>query len=94
MSENNNEEFNVITLYDEDNNAEDYEIIDVFEFKDAIYAAVTPYQEEYDEELPIEVTMLRVTEQDGEEVFSIIETEEEEQAAYDELIRRDEEYDD
>ena len=81
---NNNEEINVITLYDEENNAEDYEIIDVFEFKDALYAAVTPF----------EITMLRVTESDGEECFSIIESEEEELAAYEELLRRDEEYDD
>ena len=88
-----NDEINVVTLYDEDNNAEDYEILDVFEFKNAVYAAVTPFQEEYDEDLPIEVTMLKVTEQDGEEVFSVIETEEEETEAYNELIRRDEEYD-
>ena len=91
---NNNEEINVITLYDEENNAEDYEIIDVFEFKDALYAAVTPFQEEYDEESPIEITKLRVTESDGEECFSIIESEEEELAAYEELLRRDEEYED
>lgn len=88
-----NDEINVVTLYDEDNNAEDYEIIDVYEFKDSVYAAVTPYQEEYDEELPIEITMLKVTEQDGEEVFSMIESEEEELEAYNELLRRDEEYD-
>jgi len=90
----NNEEMNVITLYDEDNNAEDYEIIDVFEFKDSVYAAVTPFQEEYDENVPLEITMLLVTEKDGEEYFSVIEDEAEELAAYEELLRRDEEYDD
>lgn len=90
-----NEEMNVVTLYDEDNNAEDYEIIDVFEFNDSVYAAVTPYQEEYDENIPLEITMLQVTEENGEEYFSIIESEEEELAAYDELLRREEEeYDD
>ena len=90
-----NEEMNVITLYDEENNAEDYEIIDVFEFNDSVYAAVTPYQEEYDENIPLEITMLQVTEENGEEYFSVIESEEEELAAYDELLRREEEeYDD
>ena len=90
----NKEEMNIVTLYDEDNNAEDYEIIDVFEFKDALYAAVTPFQEEYDENIPLEITMLQVTEKDGEEYFSIIEDEAEELAAYEELLRRDEEYED
>lgn len=90
----NKEEMNVVTLYDEDNNAEDYEIIDVFEFQDAVYAAVTPYQEEYDENIPLEITMLQVTEENGEEYFSVIENEEDELAAYEELLRRDEEYDD
>ena len=75
-------------------NAEDYEIIDVFEFKDAVYAAVTPYQEEYDEDIPLEITMLQVNEENGEEYFTIIENEAEELAAYEELLRRDEEYED
>lgn len=90
----NKEEMNVVTLYDENDNAEDYEIIDVFEFNDALYAAVTPFQEEYDENIPLEITMLQVTEKDGEEYFSVIENEEDELAAYEELLRRDEEYDD
>lgn len=94
MADNNMEEMNVITLYDEDNNAEDYEIIDVFEFNGSTYAAVTPFQEEYDEESPIEITMLQVTEKDGEEYFTMVEDEAEELAAYEELLRREEEYDD
>jgi len=61
----------------------------VFEFHEGIYAAVTPFQEEYDETIPLEVTMLKVTEEDGEELFSMIEDEEEEVAAYDELLRRE-----
>lgn len=88
-----NEEINVVTLYDENENAQDYEIVDVFELDDSVYAAVTPYQDEYDENIPLEVTMLKVTEVDGEEIFSIIETEEEELAAYNELLRREEEFD-
>ncbi|MBE7013866.1 MAG: DUF1292 domain-containing protein [Ruminococcaceae bacterium] len=89
-----NEEINVVTLYDENENAQDYEIVDVFELNDNVYAAVTPYQDEYDENIPLEVTMLKVTEVDGEEIFSILETEEEELEAYNELLRREEEYSD
>ena len=89
-----NEEINVVTLYDENENAQDYEIVDVFELNDNVYGAVTPYQDEYDENIPLEVTMLKVTEVDGEEIFSILETEEEELEAYNELLRREEEYSD
>lgn len=90
------EEFNmdeaIVTLYDENGDACEYEILDVFEFNGATYAGVTPYVEEIDDEAPIEVTMLKITEdENGEELFSCIESEEEEQAAYDELLRRDEE---
>lgn len=87
-----NEEINVVTLYDEEGNAQDYEIIDVFEMEENVYAAVTPFQEEYDESIPLEVTMLKVTEEDGEEIFSVMESEEEELMAYNELLRREEEY--
>ena len=87
-----NEEINVVTLYDEEGNAQDYEIVDVFEMNDNVYAAVTPFQEEYDESIPLEVTMLKVTEEDGEEIFSVMESEEEELEAYNELLRREEEY--
>lgn len=87
-----NEEINVVTLYDEEGNAQDYEIVDVFELNDNVYAAVTPFQDEYDESVPLEVTMLKVTEEDGEEIFSVMETEEEELEAYNELLRREEEY--
>lgn len=87
-----NEEIEVVTLYDEDGNSQDYEVVDIFEFNDSIYAAVTPYQDEYDEAIPLEVTMLKVIEENEEEIFVPIETEEEELEAYNELLRRDEEY--
>ena len=73
-----NEEINVVTLYDEEGNAQDYEIVDVFELNDNVYAAVTLFQEEYDESAPLEVVMLKVTEENGEEIFSVMESEEEE----------------
>lgn len=81
---------NIIVLYDEDNNPIEFEIIDVFELNDNVYAAVTESLD-VDEDETVEVSMLKVTEKDGEEVFSFIEDEQEEMEAYNELLRRDEE---
>lgn len=81
---------NIIVLYDEDNNPIEFEIIDVFELNDNVYAAVTESLD-VDEEETVEVSMLKVIEKDGEEVFSFIEDEQEEMEAYNELLRRDEE---
>ncbi|MBU5449727.1 DUF1292 domain-containing protein [Acetivibrio sp. MSJd-27] len=81
---------NIIVLYDEDNNPIEFEIIDVFELNDNVYAAVTESLD-VDEDETVEVSMLKVIEKDGEEVFSFIEDEQEEMKAYNELLRRDEE---
>ncbi len=81
---------NIIVLYDENNNPIEFEIIDVFELNDNVYAAVTENLDVADDET-VEVSMLKVIEQDGEEIFSFIEDEQEELEAYNELLRRDEE---
>lgn len=81
---------NIITLYDEENNPIEFEIIDVFEWNDAVYAAVTESLD-VDGDEAVEVSMLKVVEQDGEEIFSFIEDEQEEMEAYNELLRREEE---
>ena len=78
----------VVTLYDEDGKAEDYELIDLFEFNDGVYGAFTPVliAEEPDE---VDVVMLKVTE-DGN-AFMEIEDAAEEEAAFRELLRREDE---
>ena len=81
---------NIIVLYDEDNNPIEFEIIDVFELNDNVYAAVTESLD-VDADETVEVSMLKVIDKDGEEVFSFIEDEQEEMEAYNELLRRDEE---
>ena len=81
---------NIITLYDEENNPIEFEIIDVFEWNDAVYAAVTESLD-VDGDEAVEVSMLKVVKQDGEEIFSFIEDEQEEMEAYNELLRREEE---
>ncbi|MBO5364439.1 MAG: DUF1292 domain-containing protein [Clostridia bacterium] len=76
----------IVTLYDEDGNPEDYELIDLFEFKDGIYGAFTPVLtgEEPDQ---VDVVMLKVTE-DGN-AFIEIEDPSEEEAVFQELLRRE-----
>ena len=78
----------VVTLYDEDGNAEDYELIDLFEFKDGVYGAFTPVltTEEPEE---VDVVMLKVTE--SGDAFIEIEDPTEEEAAFRELLRREDE---
>ncbi len=81
----------IVTLYDEEGNPEDYELIDLFEFQDNIYGAFTPVLTA-DEPTEIDVVMLKVTE-DGN-AFAEIEDPTEEEAAFRELLRReDEEFD-
>ena len=76
----------VVTLYDEDGNPEDYELIDLFEYKDGIYGAFTPVLTA-DEPDEVDVVMLKVTE-DGN-AFIEIEDASEEEAAFQELLRRE-----
>ena len=78
----------VVTLYDEDGNAEDYELIDLFEFKDGVYGAFTPVLTA-EEPREVDVVMLKVTE-DGN-AFIEIEDPTEEEAAFRELLRREDE---
>lgn len=78
----------VVTLYDENGNPEDYELIDLFEFKEGIYGAFTPVLTG-EEPGEVEVVMLKVTE-DGN-AFIEIEDASEEEAAFNELLRREDE---
>ncbi len=78
----------IVTLYDENGNAEDYELIDLFEFKDGVYGAFTPVLTT-EEPAEVDVVMLKVTE-DGN-AFIEIEDASEEEAAFRELLRREDE---
>ena len=78
----------IVTLYDENGNPEDYELIDLFEYQDGIYGAFTPVLTG-EEPAEIDVVMLKVTE-DGN-AFIEIEDASEEEAAFKELLRREDE---
>lgn len=87
-------EMEKITLYDENDNPCEYELIDLFELNDNVYGAFAPLMtEENANEEEVEVVMLKVLEKDDQEFFSEIESEEEEAAAFNELVRRQEELD-
>jgi hypothetical protein len=79
-----------IILYDEDGNPEEYELIDIFELGGNVYGGFAPAMTESnanDDEL--EIVMLKVVETDDGEAFSEIEDPGEEEAAFDELVRRE-----
>lgn len=83
-----------ITLYDENDNPLEYELIDLFEFNDSVYGAFAPLMtDENADDEEVEVVMLKVLEKDDTEYFSEIEDEKEEAEAFNELIRRQEEID-
>ena len=83
-----------ITLYDENDNPLEYELIDLFEFNDNVYGAFAPLMtEENADDEEVEVVMLKVLEKDDTEYFSEIEDENEEAEAFNELIRRQDEID-
>lgn len=83
-----------ITLYDENDNPLEYELIDLFEYNDNVYGAFAPLMtDENADDEEVEVVMLKVLEKDDTEYFSEIEDENEEAEAFNELIRRQEEID-
>lgn len=89
------EDMEKITLYDENDNPCEYELIDLFEMDDNVYGAFAPLMtEENANDEEVEVVMLKVLEKNGKEFFSEIESEEEEEAAFSELVRRQDELDD
>ena len=65
-----------ITLYDENDNPLEYELIDLFEFNDNVYGAFAPLMtDENADDEEVEVVMLKVLEKDDTEYFSEIEDE-------------------
>jgi uncharacterized protein YrzB (UPF0473 family) len=81
----------LITLYDEAGNPETYELIDIFELNGNVYGGFAPeLNSENANDDEVEIVMLKVLEkEDGEEVFTEIEDPAEEEAAFKELVRRE-----
>ena len=84
-----------ITLYDEDDNPCEYEHIDLFELNDKVYGGFAPLlgEESDGNEEEVDIVMLKIIEKNDKEYFMEIDNEKEEQEAFDELVRRQEELD-
>ena len=71
-----------ISIVDDDGNEFELEVLSTLEYNGNTYLAVIPAAESR-EELELEVSILKSTEEDGEAILSSIEDEEELEAVYD-----------
>lgn len=71
-----------ISISDEDGNEYELEVLSTLEYNGFTYLAVVPAGESQ-EELELEVSILKSVEEDGEEILCAIDDEEELQAVYD-----------
>ena len=71
-----------ITICDEDGQEYELEVLSTLEYDGNTYLAVIPAGE-HAEEFQLEVSILKSVEEDGEDILSAIEDEEELQAVYD-----------
>ena len=74
--------FDFLTIVDEDGQEYELEVLSTLEYDGNTYLAVIPAGE-HAEEFQLEVSILKSVEEDGEDILSAIEDEEELQAVYD-----------
>jgi uncharacterized protein YrzB (UPF0473 family) len=92
----NEEELNIITLTDEDGKEIDFEFIGEAEIDGTVYFAVAPAGEVEMNEGIIEYGLLKLSEEDGEEVYVTIDDEDEFNKVadyFDDLFDSEEDYD-
>ena len=75
-----------ITITDDDGKEFELEVLNTIEYNGCSYIAVIPAEESDPELDPLQVSILKETEEDGERILSIIEDEAELQAVYDILM--------
>ena len=78
-----------ITITDEDGKEYELEVLSTTEYKGATYLGVCPAGLDEDEEL--EVSILKVVEEDGEEILEAVTDDEELEAVYAQLLEEEEE---
>ena len=71
-----------LTIVDDDGNEYELEVLSTLEYNGYTYLAVIPAAESQDE-IELEVSILKSTEEDGESILSAIEDEQELEAVYD-----------
>lgn len=80
-----------ITITDEDGKEYELEVLATVEYQGFTYLGVCPADQEDAEE--VEVNVLKVTEEDGEELLEAVTDEEELQAVYELLLNEEDETD-
>lgn len=83
-----------ITISDEDGTEYELEVLSQFEYKDCRYMAVIPAGTEEEEDGSLDVSLLKVCEEDGEDILCAIEDEQELEEVYNvmmDLLYEDEE---
>jgi len=89
-----NEEYgaNIVSLTDEEGVEHEFEHLDTLELNDKLYLAFVEAGIPDDSEEPVELIILRAdTDENGEEILSSIDDEEELQAVYEAFLEEDEE---
>ena len=76
-----------ITIVDDDGAEYELEVLSTLEYNGATYLAVIPAAETA-EQLELEVSILKSTEEDGESILSVIEDTEELQSVYDLIMEQ------
>jgi uncharacterized protein YrzB (UPF0473 family) len=90
QEENMSAEFSpIITLTDEEGNDLKFEILDVVVFEEKEYLVVA--EAEVEDEEDVGVTILHITEEDGEEVYDTVVDEELAKKVFDEFVKQQEE---
>ena len=74
-----------LTIVDEDGQEYELEVLSTLEYNDATYLAVIPASNSQ-QELELEVSILKSVEEDGEDILSVIEDEQELEAVYNILM--------
>lgn len=69
----------ILTLEDEEGVEHTFEVLDAAEYEDERYLALVPYSEDPDERLAedAEMILMKVSEEDGEEVLDLVDDEDE-----------------
>ena len=77
-----------VSITDEDGNEFELELLDALEHKGIYYHAFIPAMEADAEEEDLEIIILKAVEQDGEELLSTLDSEEELNEVYDLFMER------
>ncbi len=83
-----------VTLTDEDGKEYELEVLATVEYAGATYKALCPADAGEDEDAPLEVSILKVVEEDGEEFLVTLDDEDEEEAVYELFLEQEDAWDD